>query len=127
MEYAAGGELFNMIATKGRFTEDVARYYFQQLVAGVEYCHSQVQKIAALHSLGIIEQALKGRETCNHSTLVMLETLAWTKDLNDLYVGVVEMSGNEHHNQFVEFRNGLQYNNPLSKVLRCLDILLIFL
>lgn len=24
-----------------RFTEDQARYYFHQLIEGVEYCHSQ--------------------------------------------------------------------------------------
>lgn len=40
MEYAAGGELFERICTAGRFTEDEARYYFQQLISGVSYCHS---------------------------------------------------------------------------------------
>ncbi|KAL2905780.1 Serine/threonine-protein kinase SAPK1 [Bienertia sinuspersici] len=40
MEYAAGGELFERICTAGRFSEDEARYYFQQLVSGVSYCHS---------------------------------------------------------------------------------------
>lgn len=40
MEYAAGGELFERICTAGRFSEDEARYYFQQLVSGVNYCHS---------------------------------------------------------------------------------------
>ncbi|KAJ7299424.1 hypothetical protein O6H91_Y234700 [Diphasiastrum complanatum] len=40
MEYAAGGELFERISTAGRFTEDEARYFFQQLVSGVSYCHS---------------------------------------------------------------------------------------
>lgn len=40
MEYADGGELFERICTAGRFSEDEARYYFQQLVSGVSYCHS---------------------------------------------------------------------------------------
>lgn len=40
MEYAAGGELFKRICTAGRFGEDEARYYFQQLISGVSYCHS---------------------------------------------------------------------------------------
>ncbi|GAB2283319.1 Serine/threonine-protein kinase sapk2 [Dionaea muscipula] len=40
MEYAAGGELFERICTAGRFSEDEARYYFQQLISGVDYCHS---------------------------------------------------------------------------------------
>jgi serine/threonine-protein kinase SRK2 len=41
MEYAAGGELFDRIVKAGRFYEDEARFFFQQLVAGVDYCHSQ--------------------------------------------------------------------------------------
>ncbi|XP_065876051.1 serine/threonine-protein kinase SAPK1 [Euphorbia lathyris] len=40
MEYAAGGELFERICTAGRFTEDEARFFFQQLISGVSYCHS---------------------------------------------------------------------------------------
>uniref|UniRef100_A0A0D3HGP8 non-specific serine/threonine protein kinase n=2 Tax=Oryza TaxID=4527 RepID=A0A0D3HGP8_9ORYZ len=40
MEYAAGGELFEQICTAGRFSEDEARYFFQQLISGVSYCHS---------------------------------------------------------------------------------------
>ncbi|KAL3844810.1 hypothetical protein ACJIZ3_002213 [Penstemon smallii] len=39
MEYAAGGELFDRICTAGRFSEDEARYFFQQLIFGVRYCH----------------------------------------------------------------------------------------
>ncbi|KAL9253130.1 Serine/threonine-protein kinase SAPK1-like protein [Drosera capensis] len=40
MEYAAGGELFERICIAGRFSEDEARYFFQQLISGVSYCHS---------------------------------------------------------------------------------------
>ncbi|CAA2984485.1 serine threonine- kinase SRK2A [Olea europaea subsp. europaea] len=40
MEYAAGGELFERICSAGRFSEDEARYFFQQLISGVNYCHS---------------------------------------------------------------------------------------
>ncbi|XP_010428950.1 PREDICTED: serine/threonine-protein kinase SRK2C [Camelina sativa] len=40
MEYAAGGELFGRICTAGRFSEDEARFFFQQLISGVHYCHS---------------------------------------------------------------------------------------
>ena len=39
MEYASGGELFERICGKGRFGEDEARYFFQQLISGLEYCH----------------------------------------------------------------------------------------
>ncbi|CAF2119009.1 unnamed protein product [Brassica rapa subsp. narinosa] len=40
MEYASGGELFDRICTAGRFSEAEARYFFQQLICGVDYCHS---------------------------------------------------------------------------------------
>ncbi|KAF7834094.1 serine/threonine-protein kinase SRK2A [Senna tora] len=40
MEYAAGGELFERICNAGRFSEDEARYFFQQLISGVSFCHS---------------------------------------------------------------------------------------
>ncbi|GAA0152777.1 non-receptor serine/threonine protein kinase [Lithospermum erythrorhizon] len=40
MEYAAGGELFARICNAGRFNEDEARFFFQQLISGVSYCHS---------------------------------------------------------------------------------------
>lgn len=39
MEYAAGGELFGRICNAGRFSEDEARFFFQQLISGVSYCH----------------------------------------------------------------------------------------
>ncbi|CAN6247109.1 unnamed protein product [Urochloa humidicola] len=40
LEYAKGGELFNKIS-KGKFSEDVARRYFHQLICAVDYCHSR--------------------------------------------------------------------------------------
>eukprot|EP00850_Spirogloea_muscicola_P002063 SM000008S22152 [mRNA] locus=s8:54961:57100:- [translate_table: standard] len=48
MEYAAGGELFDRIVNAGRFSEDEAslqshlnaRFFFQQLISGVSFCHA---------------------------------------------------------------------------------------
>ncbi|XP_044496729.1 CBL-interacting serine/threonine-protein kinase 11 [Mangifera indica] len=40
MEFVKGGELFAKVA-KGRFTEDLSRKYFQQLISAVGYCHSR--------------------------------------------------------------------------------------
>ncbi|CAH9069231.1 unnamed protein product [Cuscuta epithymum] len=39
MEFAKGGELFARVA-KARFSEDLSRKYFQQLISAVGYCHS---------------------------------------------------------------------------------------
>ncbi|CAN4106173.1 unnamed protein product [Withania somnifera] len=40
LEFAKGGELFAKLA-KGRFSEDLSRRYFQQLISAVGYCHSR--------------------------------------------------------------------------------------
>lgn len=40
MEFVKGGELFAKVA-KGRFSEDLSRRYFQQLISAVGYCHSR--------------------------------------------------------------------------------------
>ena len=39
MEFASGGELFSHIQKKGKIAEGEARYFFQQLICGVAYCH----------------------------------------------------------------------------------------
>jgi serine/threonine-protein kinase SRK2 len=38
--HIAGGELFSLIRKTKRFPENDARYFFQQLVCGLEYLHS---------------------------------------------------------------------------------------
>jgi 5'-AMP-activated protein kinase catalytic alpha subunit len=40
LELVTGGELFDRIVKEVRFTEEKARFYAQQLVEGVDYCHS---------------------------------------------------------------------------------------
>lgn len=40
LELVTGGELFDKIVSEGRFSEEMARFYFKQLVEGVAYCHS---------------------------------------------------------------------------------------
>lgn len=40
MELVKGGELFTKVA-KGRFSEDLSRKYFHQLISAVGYCHSR--------------------------------------------------------------------------------------
>nr|QCQ84352.1 CBL-interacting protein kinase [Sesuvium portulacastrum] len=41
LEYITGGELFDKIVQHGRLSELEARRYFQQLIDGVEFCHSK--------------------------------------------------------------------------------------
>ncbi|XP_022727354.1 CBL-interacting serine/threonine-protein kinase 8-like isoform X1 [Durio zibethinus] len=41
LEFITGGELFDKIVHNGRLSEAEARRFFQQLIDGVEYCHSK--------------------------------------------------------------------------------------
>lgn len=43
MEYASGGTLFERIEKFQRFKEDIARYFFQQLVCGVAWMHKKAR------------------------------------------------------------------------------------
>lgn len=42
MEYVSGGELFDYIVHKVRLRESEARRLFQQIISGVEFCHSHM-------------------------------------------------------------------------------------
>lgn len=39
LEYVEGGELFDYLVSQGRLHADEASRYFQQIIAGVDYCH----------------------------------------------------------------------------------------
>ena len=41
LELATGGELFEYISTTGPFDERYCRFYFRQLIYGLEYIHSR--------------------------------------------------------------------------------------
>jgi hypothetical protein len=41
MELAGGGELFARLCDVGKFTEHEARFYWQQLLTGMMYCHTK--------------------------------------------------------------------------------------
>ena len=49
MEFCEGGEVFDYLYFTGKFTEDIARFYFKQLIAGLE----------AVHNVGISHRDLK--------------------------------------------------------------------
>ena len=40
LELVQGGELFDFVANSGRFTEEVARYYFHQFMDALNYMHT---------------------------------------------------------------------------------------
>jgi serine/threonine-protein kinase SRK2 len=61
MEYAAGGELFERVCSRGKCSESEARYFFQQLIAGVFYCH----KMEVAHRDLKLENALLDVEISN--------------------------------------------------------------
>ncbi len=42
MEYISGGELFEVIASKGKLPENEAKHFFKQIIEGVEYCHQNL-------------------------------------------------------------------------------------
>lgn len=39
LELATGGELFDYVALTGRFSEAVSRFYFKQMIDGLDYVH----------------------------------------------------------------------------------------
>lgn len=42
MEYAAGGDMFQLVVNQRGLPEPNARWYFQQLIAAVDYWHKVV-------------------------------------------------------------------------------------
>ena len=62
MEYAQGGDLFNYTLghrPHGRLAEQQARWIFQQLIIGLDYCHRRV-RAAACHAWA--SSFFKGRQ-----------------------------------------------------------------
>ncbi len=45
MEYAAGGDMFQYVKHRGGLEEVEARWFFQQLIIGMDYCHKMVRLI----------------------------------------------------------------------------------
>jgi len=45
MEYAEGGDLLRYVAARRGLTEGEARWFFQQLMIGVDFCHRMVGRV----------------------------------------------------------------------------------
>lgn len=43
MEFANGGDMFQLVVANRGLPEQDARWYFQQLIIAVDYCHKMVQ------------------------------------------------------------------------------------
>ena len=43
MEYAAGGDMFQLVVRQRGLPEADARWYFQQLIIAIDYCHRMVR------------------------------------------------------------------------------------
>ncbi len=48
MEYAAGGDMFQYVKHRGGLEEVEARWFFQQLIIGMDYCHKMVRPPTAV-------------------------------------------------------------------------------
>ncbi len=62
MEFAPGGDLFKYVTERnphGKLREDQARWVFQQLVIGLDYCHRRVWRFFVLVG-GCVGVALGG-------------------------------------------------------------------
>ena len=53
MEYAAGGDMFEHVVRKGGLKESEARWFFQQLIVGVDYVHRMVSSVFRAVDLGV--------------------------------------------------------------------------
>lgn len=47
MEFASGGDMFEYVVKKNGLREEEARWFFQQLIVGLDYCHRMVRARAA--------------------------------------------------------------------------------
>jgi len=44
MEFAPGGDMFEYVVKKNGLREDEARWFFQQLIVALDYCHKMVRQ-----------------------------------------------------------------------------------
>ena len=91
LELVTGGELFDKIVNEGRFGEEKARFYFRQLVEGVEYCHA----------LGVCHRDLKPENLLldEHNDLKISDF-----GLSALYVGDPDGDGTSRYYMYILHR-----------------------
>ncbi|EFN57458.1 hypothetical protein CHLNCDRAFT_57249 [Chlorella variabilis] len=75
MEYAAGGDLFRYVSARRGLPEDEARWFFQQLMIAVDYCHR----------MGVSSRDIKLENTLLDGSprpLIKLADFGFSKDAN---------------------------------------------
>ena len=80
MEYAQGGDLFNYTLghrPHGRLAEQQARWIFQQLIIGLDYCHRRVSTARHVHPASICVCKVS-HEAMTPSTLASLQIITVT-------------------------------------------------
>eukprot|EP00882_Tetradesmus_deserticola_P014658 GHRQ01015596.1.p1 GENE.GHRQ01015596.1~~GHRQ01015596.1.p1 ORF type:complete len:161 (-),score=44.52 GHRQ01015596.1:988-1470(-) len=60
MEFASGGDMFEYVVKKNGLREEEARWFFQQLIVGLDYCHRMVRgSTSAAAEAGAVAQCLQ--------------------------------------------------------------------
>lgn len=52
MEFASGGDMFEYVVKKNGLREEEARWFFQQLIVGLDYCHRMVRGVQPFTETG---------------------------------------------------------------------------
>ncbi len=64
MEYAAGGDMYHRVVRCRGLPEDDARWYFQQLVIAIDYCHRMARRCAARAGLPVARAVFAATSQC---------------------------------------------------------------
>ena len=60
MEFAPGGDMFEYVVKKNGLREDEARWFFQQLIVGLDYCHKMVRGSTCVGGWQATGQGVRG-------------------------------------------------------------------
>lgn len=122
MEYAAGGDMFEHVVRKGGLKESEARWFFQQLLVGVDYVHRMV---SAPHSAGpaagyfglifFPELLLYGNCKAQHSAVAVCQAPANSRSTNSSHTvsqQTVDASPQGVANRDIKLENTLLDGSP---------------
>ena len=97
LDFCSGGELFYFLSQKGRFTEDEARFYFAEMLLGLEFIHEQGVLYRDLKPENIfididghIKLADFGLSKLRNSSIRRTSDMQPSDELNDTFCGSAE-------------------------------------